>query len=289
MPSVASSHTRSSRSKAKPKAALPAAAARALYKPDPKMAALFRDEVKTMLAGTPAVPASLALDRKSVEIVVNTAFERRSTTGMQESLHMCTAVDKYGKKESWVTRTEGDRQYFPRIAQVKKRLRDEDDVGEEHAEGAAAEQQKDEQATPPRKISKKRASGSSSSARRDAAPAAPKKTRRAHAAAVDDEDGGSDLDDGATTETEASHLARTRAGPSSGAILGEDVRGGKRRFSARLRRDETEDSVKREPDGDDLASLCGRVDGLEFRNTVEPDTDVDLPGPSTSRLRSGRF
>ncbi|GAA6055260.1 hypothetical protein JCM3770_001512 [Rhodotorula araucariae] len=293
MPSVAGSHMRSSRSKGKAAAAPPVAFARTLPKPDAKMAALFRDEVKSMLSRPPPVPESLTLDHKTAKTFINGTFERRSSLNIQESVQFCTAVDKDGKAQSWVSRTEGDRRYFPRIAQVKKRLRDEDEfIAEEDDEAAAAAQNEDEQVTRPRKSSKKRASGSVSSSRRRAEPVAPKKTRRMRpAAAVDAENHDSDFDDGATTETEASHLARTRAGPSSsGAMLGEDGRG-KRRCSARLR-GETDDAtrVKREHAGDDLVSLCGRVDGLGFRSTVEPDTDADLPGPSAPRLRkSGRF
>lgn len=250
------------------------------FTPSAKFAAEIREEMRAFITHLPPVPPGRKFHRKSAAISKpGNTIDRRTRDGWQETYTHYVAVDKYGNKLEWHERCEGQTRLFPREMQARKRLRNDDEYA---YVDAAVDAETAEQATP-RKASKKRASAtassSSSSSSRHKAPAAPKKDKdgrraRARAADIDDD---VDFDDGATTETEASHLARTRNkdhGRRGAAMLGEDLAGdnddeelgrGKRRCSARLAR------VKTEPgEGDDLASLCGRVDGLEFRSTAEP-------------------
>lgn len=275
MPSPSARPSRSTR--AKPAAPVNAGAlvtkAR-VFTPDAKLVAEFRDEAKSMMQRLPPLRPESKLDRATAEVHVLTTVERRTGT-LQESLQFCSAVDAHGNEESWIERTEGERRLFPRVLQVKKRLRNVDDeyavAGAAAAAAAAEDDDVDEQITP-RKVSKKAAAGTASSSSPSSARKAPssaKKHRRASHAHANDEpepEREHERDDGAQPETDAEALRRARHE--------------KRRSSARLssaRRSESESAgVKREHDVDDLASLCGRVDGLEFRATVEPGASSSL-------------
>ncbi|GJN94005.1 hypothetical protein Rhopal_007068-T1 [Rhodotorula paludigena] len=279
-------------------------------KPDPKMALLFREEVKSLLARTPALPASLALDPATTVIGVRASFERQSGSGFQESVQFCTGTDAQGRSEDWVVRTEGARSLFPRVAQskTKKRFRAEDT--ESNLAVAADDEELDavdQDHTPPRR---KKHSSSSSSRRVSGLAAPKKKSRRPHRPESSDYYDAAGEDDGMTTETEASHLARTRNRSSRRDLVGQDdededgdLGRGKRRCSGReagafastsgststamrrsLSRGDDEPVIKAEGnETDDLSSLCGRVGGLEMRSTVEPDTDIDLPTTSKGK------
>jgi len=294
MPSTSARPSRSTR--AKPAAPVNAGAlvtkAR-VFTPDAKLVAEFRDEAKSMMQRLPPLRPESKLDRATAEVHVLTTVERRTGT-LQESLQFCSAVDAHGNEESWIERTEGERRLFPRVLQVKKRLRNVDDeyaIADAAAAAAAAAEDDDidEQVTP-RKVSKKAAAGtassSSPSSARKASSSAKKHRRASHAHADDDHAHEHERDDGAQPETDAEALRRARHE--------------KRRSSARLssaRRSESESAgVKREHDVDDLASLCGRVDGLEFRATVEPGASLfslfllrvelrDVHGPRALTLR----
>ncbi|GAA5960352.1 hypothetical protein JCM21900_006541 [Sporobolomyces salmonicolor] len=159
---------------------------------------LFRREVQSMLSTPLALPAPLPANAP-VEVVA--CLERLSTSGMQQSVQLCRAGE-----EEWVTRTEGERAYFPRVARVQKRAR----AAAENEEDDAADQ--DTEQEPPT---------SSSSARR-AAPASPTKKQRTS-------DGGNrhaNADDGAATERDKAHRGRrapqnpsTTAGTTSRACV----------------------------------------------------------------------
>jgi hypothetical protein len=130
-----------------------------------------------------------------------------------------------------------------------------------------------------------RTSSASSSSTRRQAPAAPRKegkdehrrkTRRQREAK--DHEAEDEFDDGASTETERSHLARTRGARHTGLTpIGEEAAEpaqlgrGQRRCAGRnpTPQESVNFQVKAE-ETDDLASLCGRVDGLEFRSTIDP-------------------
>ncbi|GAA5917177.1 hypothetical protein JCM8208_003998 [Rhodotorula glutinis] len=280
-----SSTARPSRAtKAKPAASVNAGAlvtkAR-VFTPDAKLVAEFRDEAKSMMARLPPLRPESKLDRRTAEVHVLTTVERRTSGGLQESLQFCSAVDAQGNEESWIERTEGERRLFPRVLQVKKRLRGDDEYAVAGAAAGEAVEGGDDvderQQATPRKVSKKAAAGTASSPSSSSrkAPSTSKKHRRAPPAHADEHENDHDHDDGTVTETDAEALRRARHE--------------KRRSSARLseaRRGESlASSVKPEHDVDDLASLCGRVGGLEFRATVEPDVEPMQPVASSSRSR----
>ncbi|GAA5899285.1 transcriptional repressor WHI5 [Sporobolomyces salmoneus] len=296
-------------------------------KPD-AITLLFRREVQSLLSTPPALPSHIPANTP-VEVVA--CVERLSLSGIQQSVQLCQAGD-----ETWVTRTEGARQYFPRAGRVQKRLRGNDeDVEEEERGGVEQTRERVEEdgtdgVTVRRKKSRKShsrpnetppnptsSSSSSSSSRRRRSPAAPQKKKRhgnrheTDREAEEDED----FDDGASTETEHSHLTRTRGSRRTGLLtsIGEEegAGGGGGTESVQLGRghrrcagrngtpqarpsasDDTEPHVKNE-EVDDLASLCGRVGGLEFRSTVDPESEferspVPVPVASSSNVTKGK-
>lgn len=235
-------------------------------KPD-AMTTLFRREVTSLLSlPPPSTTPSGATPSTPIEVLA--AIERISSGGMQQSVQLCRSGE-----ETWVTRTEGGREWFPRVGRVQKRVRGT----EEDEEAAASEDGRQHEATP----SKKSSSGSKKSRKhhvhgatdyetpvgkggkaRPTPPRAPKKsskkTRRSdHDLDRDDDDDEDAQDDGAATETEstlkrARHLGRGMRkcpGRESGEPLDVFDAGG------------VKTSVKAE-EFDDLASLCGRVGDL---------------------------
>ncbi|GAA5834946.1 hypothetical protein JCM3766R1_002049 [Sporobolomyces carnicolor] len=284
-------------------------------KPD-AITLLFRREVQSLLSTPPALPSHVPADTP-VEVVA--CVERLSLSGIQQSVQLCQAGG-----ETWVTRTEGGRQYFPRAGRVQKRLRgpeedheetqdveDGEDLARERREAPSGD------ATVRRKKSKRsdarsqletpanRASSSSqsSSSRRRTALAPKKKKKHDHrhrhrSDASQEVSDREDSDDAASTETERSHLARTRGGHRVATLtsIGEEdayepaqLGRGQRRCAGRNTTPQHAKTpvselngiqVKRE-ESDDVASLCGRVGGLEFRSTVDPESEYEAtPGPS---------
>ncbi|GAA5895729.1 hypothetical protein JCM5296_007407 [Sporobolomyces johnsonii] len=224
---------------------------------------LFRREVQAMLSTPPASPSHIPANT-SVRVVAS--IERLSGSGMQESVQLCKAGE-----EEWVTRTEGERSYFPRVGRVQKRVRaavedeeDEDDDEEDFEDTPVRPKKK----SPSRRSARRHGADHDSepetpiaSSSRKAGPASPKKKQRKsrHHADDDDEEGG----------------AIAGPGPSSSSsALGR----GQRRCTGRP------SIVKKEHDEvDDLASLCGRVDGLDVRSTVGPETEWErTPVPTAT-------
>ncbi|GAA5974352.1 hypothetical protein JCM21900_005217 [Sporobolomyces salmonicolor] len=259
---------------------------------------LFRREVQSMLSTPLALPSHLPANAP-VEVVA--CLERLSTSGMQQSVQLCRAGE-----EEWVTRTEGERTYFPRAGRVQKRARAAVEDEEEEEEGEDFE---DAPVAAKKSKSSRRSSRRhgadhdpqqepriASSSARKAAPGAPKKKHRKSRHADDDDES---FDDGASAETEQSHLGRRApqnpgmlatvneeeggaiAGPGPSASSSSGVLGrGQRRCTGRTF------FVKKEHDeADDLASLCGRVDGLDVRSTVDPESEWErTPMPTTTSL-----
>ncbi|GAA5979944.1 hypothetical protein JCM11641_007593 [Rhodosporidiobolus odoratus] len=246
--------------------------------------ALFRSEVLSLLSAPPPVPAHIKV-KPSDQVEVLCGFERISSHGIQQSVQVCRVVpggSRTGSEgESWVTRMEGARNYFPRIARVQKRLRATDEDSDAEGEDGEDMDEDEAMATPSSSRTKKSRTSSSSKEKekqRAAAPDAPRKSRRTTSRrhAHNDED----FDDGAETETEASHLARRHGGVRDAPPLASSSHSRRSTVSgspsAELRRSRRHQSreeplhhVKQE-DVDDLASLCGRVDNLGVRGTVEP-------------------
>lgn len=184
------------------------------------MTLLFRREVQSLLGTTPT-----AANGHPIEVVA--AIERLSKSGLQQSVQLCRAGE-----ETWVTRTEGGREYFPRVGRVQKRVRDaeEEDVVE----------------VTPRKAAKVL-----STPKGRKAPAAPRKLRHAS----------SPTPDGGETETEGSLRSHETMRRNVIEALGR----GKRR----ARRSEEVVVKAEEEEHDDLASLCGRVGGLEVEGAID--------------------
>lgn len=122
---------------AKPRKSAPAATGAASSKPSP-MTLLFRREVASLLATAPPNISSDLLNNSDIELLA--AIERISSSGQQQSVQLHRVGGERG--ETWVTRTEGGREWFPRVGRVeKKRVRaasesGSDGEGEGEAEGA---------------------------------------------------------------------------------------------------------------------------------------------------------
>jgi hypothetical protein len=192
--------------------------------------ALFRSECLALFSAPPPVPSHIKL-KPTDKIDVLAVVERLSASGIQQSVQMCQVLPggsrAGGEGESWITKMEGAKVYFPRASRVTKRLRavaesDEESGGEaDRMLDDGSEEEQEEQATPNSR-KKSRTSTSSSTRSKKDAPEAPRKSRRTapasspssssrrrrHAAADSDDE---EFDDGANTETEASHLARKHA------------------------------------------------------------------------------
>ncbi|BGP12090.1 hypothetical protein JCM10213_005195 [Rhodosporidiobolus nylandii] len=260
---------------------------------------LFRSEVLSLLSAPPPVPSHIRL-KPSDRVEVLGAWERVSSHGMQQSVQVCQVLPSGsragGEGETWVTRMEGERWIFPRAARVTKRPRGVDDADSADEAGAGMLEGEETPAARPKK------SASSPAKKRCSAPDAPRKSRRTNGASsrrsrYDGDASDMDYDDGATTETEVSHLAKKHGGVRGAAPLasGSSSSSSRRTHSSRsaqresssvgLRRsrrhrsqeeqdDEPLAPVKQEDGLDDLASLCGRVEDLGVRSTVEPESDA---------------
>ncbi|GAA5961248.1 hypothetical protein JCM21900_005581 [Sporobolomyces salmonicolor] len=244
---------------------------------------LFRREAQYMLS-TPIPSPSRRPASGSVEVVAS--IERDSPAGMQQSAHLCRAGE-----EEWVTRIQGETTYFPPLARVQgtaqKRARaaevEEDAEGAEDAEDApvAAKASKSSRRSKRRhgadKDSEEEGPVASSSARRAAPAAANKK----HPKPRRPDDDHASFDDGASAEAEQSHLGRRAPQSSSSSSSSSPLGRGQRRCTGR-----TFFAKKEHDDADDLASLCGRVDGLEVRGTVDPESECErTPVPTTAGKR----
>lgn len=221
--------------------------------------ALFRRECAHMLQ-TPLLPPTLsaeahnALVNQPIEVLA--AMERISTNGSQQSVQICRVGGDTG--ETWVTRTEGERRFFPVVGRVSKRGRSPPPVEEqdESAQGGGdADMDHDglnaePQQTPAAKRRTRRPTARATTSRTTSnthddeqlPPQAPKKARRAPRPVAEDV---VSEDEGHQTEREGS--ARRSA-----------------RISGRSKAKGKEVAVKKErtAEVDDLESLCGRVGGL---------------------------
>lgn len=123
------------------------------------MTLLFRREVASMLSNPPpraTVPRHLrhqaGADLDSIELLA--AIERISSNGLQQSVQLHRVGGDGG--ETWVTRTEGGREWFPRVGRVeKKRIRAVSD-GEEEVSEVEEYQDDPRQAIPERSKDKDR-------------------------------------------------------------------------------------------------------------------------------------
>ncbi|KAK4052260.1 hypothetical protein OIO90_004482 [Microbotryomycetes sp. JL221] len=93
------------------------------------MTTLFRQEVATLLSSAP-VDLLKRYNHSSSSVYSNESliqqlacFERVSTSGLQETVQLSQLK---GTNEMWVTRTEGGKEWFPRLGRVTKRVREVD-------------------------------------------------------------------------------------------------------------------------------------------------------------------
>lgn len=190
------------------------------------MTLLFRREVQSMLT---IAPPNVDPDQP---VRVLAAIERLSLSGTQQSLQLCEAGT-----ERWVTRTEGDRTYFPRLGRVNKhqpkRLR-EDDIEEE------VEVKNEDTPILETPRSSKKAKSSKMEP-----PPAPRRARRAPSHPP--------------TETSVGSAESIRKHVEEALSRGK----GKRRC---VGRDSEERAFVLKSEPDELESLCGRVDGLDVQS-----------------------
>ncbi|KAL8292354.1 hypothetical protein RQP46_001820 [Phenoliferia psychrophenolica] len=242
------------------------------------MKLLFRREVANMLTLPPHL-SDVDADGKPIEVEVVAAIERLASSGQQQSIQLCRAGDV-----SWVTRTEGDRAYFPLVGRVSKRIRDADD--DEHAEGAPAAAAKTgakKRKAPVKKAAaaaKAPATPDMAGAKR-ATPKAPKKHKRQPPIVEEDDE---DEDEPATPlETNAAMRQRV-----------EEALGRGKRHARSGRKGDSADVVVKAEENDehDLESLCGGVGGLDVKSAIDAESvysasragSVQLPIASTSKL-----
>lgn len=206
------------------------------------MTLLFRREVQTMLT---IAPPNVDPD---TPVKVLAAIERLSLSGTQQSLQLCEAGN-----ERWVTRTEGDRCFFPRLGRVNKqssssskRLREED-IDEEDDLDVVIE-------TPKAKASSKGTSKKHKHHKKSKdAPPAPQPLRRSRR-------GTTPPPSVAATETSVGSAESIRLNVEEALSRGK----GKRRC---VGRDAEERAYVGEAASvDDLESLCGRVDTLDVQS-----------------------
>ncbi|KAI5481465.1 1,3-beta-glucanosyltransferase [Pseudohyphozyma bogoriensis] len=224
-------------------AAKPPADALVVAPPSAELIALFRQEVKVLLE-----PPAAA---KGHDVVVLSHFERLipGADGKchQDAVRLCSAGNT-----TWVDRLEGNRAYFPLSGRVSKSIAQGKRARDEIVEIVDEEEDK---------VERKKARASKGKAKK----------------VVDDAD--SEIRTPKNTSA-ARKKYNTAPGAPPRASRRKDREGEsddmmRRRVREALDRgkDEVPEIVKQEPMedvfGDDLASLCGRVNGLEVKSIVD--------------------
>ncbi|BGP27534.1 kinesin K39 [Rhodotorula toruloides] len=254
---------------------------------------LFRREFAAMISVPPS--NALALEsgdpRKSkLSVEVLAMNQQISSDGTQSTLQICAAVDSKGREvgERWVNRSVGFREFFPLVGRVPKRPRQLEDEDEERNAGMddeEAESRKKRTNKPhPVKRSKTDPTWTSSSSRRNRDKSSKSSSSSRHERPS--QDAGEDVDSGDETETGLSSYGRGKRAchgrsTASGSAVASTSRMGTSPLPYELR------PVKSEDAADELSSLCGAVDDLAVRTTVEPETDAEL-GTSTRRSQKGK-
>ncbi|KAK4700119.1 hypothetical protein P7C70_g6131, partial [Phenoliferia sp. Uapishka_3] len=255
-------------------AAAPAAGALAQQPiPVPKdMALLFRREVAQFLTSTPAGVSDVDEFGDPIEVEVLAQIERLVGNGQQQSIQLCRAGEA-----TWVTKTDGARQYFPVAGRVPKRVRAADDdegaQGQEDVPMAAKPAAKRRKAPAAKKAAAAAAevpfTPDAAEAKKRAAPKAPRKDRKhKKQPPIYEEDEDADYEGGAPVESEAEMRSRVR----------DALRRGGNRAGTRS---EGRGQVKvEENDEVDIASLCGKVSGLDVHSAIDTESHY-------SRSRAG--
>lgn len=231
------------------------------------MTLLFRREVTSFLSTAP----SQSINGAPVEVLA--AVERLSSSGLQSSVQLCRAGE-----ETWVTRTEGNREYFPRVGRVQKRVRGGEEEEEEVAAVGDDERQGLEEGTTrtPKKSKDKKSKSTPTPRQAEArktrsVPKAPSKSRSAAPAVPTTRwtsPTASEIDAASLRSDETMRRAKMEVHEA----LGEELGRGKRRCNRRGT-EESEINVKTE-EGDELASLCGRVLGLDVKSAIDTGQSI---------------
>ncbi|BGP11305.1 hypothetical protein JCM10049v2_007208 [Rhodotorula toruloides] len=258
--------------------------------PADAMTKLFRREFAAMISVPPSTALALESSdsryKSKLSVEVLAMNQQISSDGTQSTLQICAAVDSKGREvgERWVNRSVGFREFFPLVGRVPKRPRqleeeDEPDRDAEEMEDEDEAESRKKRAKKPHPVKRSKSdrtstSSSSSSRRNRDKPSKSSSSRR--------ERPDEDVDSGDETET----------GPSSSYGRGKRACTG-RSGVASTSWSGTSPSpydlrpVKSEEVADELSSLCGAVDDLAVRTTVEPETDAEV-GTSTRRSLKGK-
>lgn len=250
--------------------------------PADAMTKLFRREFAAMISVPPS--AALALEsadprsKQKLSVEVLAMNQQISSDGVQSTLQICAAVDSKGREvgERWVSRSVGFREFFPLVGRVPKRprqLEDDDEVRDhEVMEDEGEEAARKKRAKKPHPVKRKKtdrtATASSSRRNRDETP---KSSRRDRPARDQDQD----VDSGDETETEPAYGRGKRNCHGRSAASGSAAASTSRLGTSPLPYDLR--PVKSEDVGDELVSLCGAVDDLAVRTTVEPGASPRSP------------
>lgn len=236
------------------------------------MVLLFRREVSSFLLTSPA-------GASQDSTVVLAAIERISSSGMQESVQLC---ENTTGDVRWVTRTEGKREFFPRVGRVKanKRVRDDDEAENEVVEEAEQEGEEEEEMMsvdkPERFVTpKNRPTQHKRSKHARTTPSSTSTSTRSN--------GSSGTPRRAPGGAPNAPKLRTRVRPTLPALAeGEEfvplnLSRGEKDAESSMRKNVVEALARggagegrggHESDLDDLASLCGRVDGLDVKSST---------------------
>ncbi|BGO95439.1 hypothetical protein NBRC10512_001407 [Rhodotorula toruloides] len=254
--------------------------------PADAMTKLFRREFAAMISVPPSTALALESSdsrfKSKLSVEVLAMNQQISSDGTQSTLQICAAVDSKGREvgERWVNRSVGFREFFPLVGRVPKRPRQ---LEEDEPDRDAEEMQDEEEAESRKKRAKKphpvkrsksdRTSTSSSSRRNRDKPSKSSSSRR--------ERPDEDVDSGDETETGPSSYGRGKRACTGRSGVASTSWPGTSPSPYDLR------PVKSEEVADELSSLCGAVDDLAVRTTVEPETDVEV-GTSTRRSQKGK-
>ncbi|KAM0749013.1 hypothetical protein T439DRAFT_382098 [Meredithblackwellia eburnea MCA 4105] len=225
---------------------------------------LFRREVSSFLKTAPANVNG------ADDIECLAAIERIDNLGFQESV----GLFKCGE-QSWVTRTEGDRVYFPRVGRVK-RVRENEASGEAGFVGEGAVQQDEGVAGRVKRARGKKAARAPmdeeeaqdqagaavapgpvtpdmgrQQPRTGRAPRAPKKP--VHPVIPEDFVVGEGPDGGSPVETDAAMRKRVKEALGRGSRRSERI-------------------IVKAEENDDLLSLCGKVSGLDVKSSIDTES-----------------
>ncbi|KAK4694326.1 hypothetical protein P7C70_g8752, partial [Phenoliferia sp. Uapishka_3] len=216
---------------------------------DKAVSLLFRHEVAQILTSTPANLSNNSGNTTEVEILAQ--IQRIVGNGQQQSVQLCRAGDV-----TWVTKTDGDRQYFPVAGRASKRIHaPEDDEGAQQPEAVPTA------AKPTAK--KRKESAKKVAAKANNSSLASKTTTTKKRAARNAPGTGANYEGGALVEGNVDMRARVT----------DALRRGGRRAGTHS----DEKSAVMVHLEEDLASLCGQIGGMDVESNVDAGLSLSDP------------